>query len=208
MTEKSLTLDTAYGLQTPEDSLRLYREWAATYDSDFAARMDYQMPARIAAAFAGSGEGPVLDIGAGTGLVAERLANCGIGPVDGVDISEEMLQVAAAKGVYRNVFVADLTKTLPLANQTYRGFVSSGTFTHGHVGPQALDELLRVAKPGALFVLSVHSGVYEAAGFASKLQELSPQISQLNTESVAIYGNGAEGDHVDDRALIVSFRRI
>ncbi|MFZ1725316.1 MAG: methyltransferase domain-containing protein [Albidovulum sp.] len=207
MAQKSPDLDAAYSLKTPEDSLRLYRAWATTYDSDFAARMDYQMPARIASVFGTSGEGPVLDIGAGTGLVAERLADLGIGPVDGVDISTEMLQVAAAKGVYRQTILADLTKTLPMADQTYRGFVSSGTFTHGHVGPDALDELLRVAMPGALFVLSVHSGVYDAAGFASKLQELAPQISQLKTESVAIYGNSAEGDHVDDQALIVSFRR-
>ena len=71
MARKPPRLDAAYSLKTPADSRRLYRDWASTYDDDFAARMDYQMPARIAAVFAASGEGPVLDIGAGTGpLVA------------------------------------------------------------------------------------------------------------------------------------------
>ncbi|MCB2092877.1 MAG: class I SAM-dependent methyltransferase [Rhodobacteraceae bacterium] len=207
MARKPPRLDAAYSLKTPADSRRLYRDWASTYDDDFAARMDYQMPARIAAVFAASGEGPVLDIGAGTGLVAEKLGALGIGPVDGIDISAEMLQVAAAKGVYRRTLVADLTRTLPIEDRTYRGFVSSGTFTHGHVGPDALDELLRVAVPGAFFALSVHSAVFETAGFDRKLRNLAPMVRDLSIEPVAIYGHGAGGDHATDQALIVSFRR-
>ena len=207
MARKPPRLDAAYSLKTPADSRRLYRDWASTYDDDFAARMDYQMPARIAAVFAASGEGPVLDIGAGTGLVAEKLGGLGIGPVDGIDISAEMLQVAAAKGVYRRTLVADLTRTLPIEDRTYRGFVSSGTFTHGHVGPDALDELLRVAVPGAFFALSVHSAVFETAGFDRKLRNLAPMVRDLSIEPVAIYGHGAGGDHATDQALIVSFRR-
>ena len=49
MARKPPRLDAAYSLKTPADSRRLYRDWASTYDDDFAARMDYQMPARIAA---------------------------------------------------------------------------------------------------------------------------------------------------------------
>jgi len=33
------------------------------------------------------------------------------------------------------------------------GGISVGTFTHGHVGPEAIDELLRVAGPGTLFAM-------------------------------------------------------
>ncbi|MCB2137355.1 MAG: methyltransferase domain-containing protein [Rhodobacteraceae bacterium] len=207
MTEKSTGLNAAYDLKSPEDSLRLYRDWAATYDADFARRMDYLMPEKIAAAFADLGTGPVLDIGAGTGLVAEALARRGIAPVDGLDISAEMLAIADGKGVYRRTVVADLTKALPLADRTYRGFVSSGTFTHGHVGPEALDELLRVAEQDALFVLSVHAGVYEAGGFAQKFDELRHAIRDLTVQSVPIYGEAATGEHRDDKALIVSFYR-
>ena len=29
----------AYSLQTPEDSVKLYRVWASTYDKDFAEKM-------------------------------------------------------------------------------------------------------------------------------------------------------------------------
>lgn len=208
MTDKKPGLNTAYDLKTPEDSARLYRDWAETYDSDFAARMDYQMPARIASAFAARGKGPVLDIGAGTGLVAVELSKLGVGPIDGIDISDEMLTVAATKGVYRRTIAADLTKPLPMANGSYDGFVSSGTFTHGHVGPVALDELLRIAAPGAFFALSVHSAVYDGAGFGKKFAQLEKQIDELTIEAVPIYGAGATGDHRDDKALIVSFWRV
>ena len=59
----------AYGLKTPDDSKRLYAAWAKTYDAGFAARMDYCLPERVVQAFVRRGpSGPILDIGAGTGL--------------------------------------------------------------------------------------------------------------------------------------------
>ena len=36
MSTKKPDLDAAYSLDTPEDSIDLYRNWAATYDTDFA----------------------------------------------------------------------------------------------------------------------------------------------------------------------------
>lgn len=99
MAEKPDKLDDAYALKTPEDSRRLYADWAASYDAEFAEATGYRLPEAVAAAFAAlGGGGPVLDVGAGTGLVAERLSLRGLGPIDGTDISHEMLNVASAKG--------------------------------------------------------------------------------------------------------------
>lgn len=36
MAEKPDKLDDAYALKTPEDSRRLYADWAASYDAEFA----------------------------------------------------------------------------------------------------------------------------------------------------------------------------
>ena len=91
--------------------------------------------------FAHAGKGPVLDIGCGTGLVGEVLA---ARPVDGVDISPEMLAKARAQGCYRGRSLRIL-KTLAIDDDAYRGLVNAGTFTHGHVGAEALDELVRIA---------------------------------------------------------------
>lgn len=208
MTGKTDDLDAVYALKTPEDSVRYYRDWAARYDRDFAADMGYRSPDAVAAAFAAlGGKGPVLDIGAGTGLVAEALARAGIGPVDAIDISAEMLAVAATKGVYRQLIRADLTAALPVENSVYSGLVSAGTFTHGHVGPEAFDELLRIAAPGAHFAVTVHSAVYESMGFAQRFAALGHRIAAFRTEPFRIYGPGAEGAHAGDIGWVVSFRK-
>ncbi len=201
-------LDDAYALQTPEDSVRLYRTWSQSYDTGFAAAQDYILPSQVAGAFAAAGgQGPVLDVGAGTGLLAERLAALGIGPVDGVDISAEMLAVASDKAIYRTLLLADLTLGVDLPEGGYAGVASSGTFTYGHVGPGALDELLRLAAPGAVFALSIHAGVYLDGGFAAKFEALGAAIRDLRLEEVAIYGAAADAAHRGHRALVAVFRK-
>lgn len=201
-------LDAAYALRTPEDSRRLYGDWAATYDEGFATAMEYRLPEAVAATFAEAGRaGPVLDLGAGTGLLGAALAARGIGPVDGLDISAEMLARAAAKGCYRQLSLADLTRRLELADVAYAGIVSSGTFTHGHVGPAALDEALRVARPGALFALSVKADIWHSAGFEAKFAALGAAIAGLELPEVAIYGAGTDAAHAGDRAFVARFRK-
>lgn len=108
-------LNAAYRLDGPEGCRRLYAAWADSYDADFAAGMDYRLPALVAGAFlAAGGAGPVLDAGAGTGLVGAALLGLGFsGAIDGADLSPAMLARAARLGVYRNLFEADLTQPIP-----------------------------------------------------------------------------------------------
>lgn len=208
MDDQDDDLEGAYALTTPEDAVRYYRGWAGRYDSDFAADMSYRSPEAVAELFAAhGGGGPVLDVGTGTGLVAEALARHGVGPVDGVDISPEMLAVAATKGILRQAIRADLTRPLPLADEAYQGVVSAGTFTHGHVGPEVFAELLRVTRSGGLFVVTVHEAVYESGGFAGVFARLAGQLYDFATTPFAIYGADAAGDHAGDSAWLVSFRK-
>lgn len=206
MSDSKPDLDTAYGLQSPDDNRRLYAEWASTYDADFASRMAYRLPMLVAEAFDGSA--PILDVGAGTGLLGQALAAKGVGPVDGIDISAEMLTVAQTKGVYRDLMLADLAQPLTLPFTAYRGVVSSGTFTHGHVGPDAIDALLGIAAPGAVFVLSINAGVYQANGFETKLSKLAGRISEPQITEERIYDDAPDPTHQGDTALIVRFHRF
>lgn len=208
MAKNTPDVDTAYALKTPEDSRKLYRDWAETYDSDFAAENDYVLHIETARAFVqAGGTGPVLDVGAGTGLCGEILADHGISPIDATDISAEMLQQAMRKDIYRDAIEADLTVGLPVPRDTYAGIVSSGTFTTGHVGPDEIDTLLRTAKPGAVLALSINAQHYDSAGFLAKFSALEPVISDLNLVDVPIYGPSATGDHKGDRALVAVFRK-
>jgi SAM-dependent methyltransferase len=209
MTEPDL--HAAFALRTPQDSLRLYRDWAESYDAGFAAEMDYRLPAHVAGAFvAAGGAGPVLDVGAGTGLVGAALRGLGwAGKIDGIDLSPQMLDRAREKQVYRDLVEADVTRPLPLPGG-YNGVVSSGTFTHGHVGPEALGPMLAVAAPRALFALSVNLRVWTAAGFDTALAGLGDQVRDMQMIDVAVYGAAAarlDPDHAGDRAMIVLFRK-
>lgn len=212
MTDKKTdtpSLDGAYALQTPEDSQRLYATWAETYDQDFAEAHDYLSPGLVAQAFKNAGGvGPVLDVGAGTGLCGSALASLGIGPVDATDISQEMLDVAATKSTYRSLFTGDLTAKLPVKNDRYAGVTSSGTFTSGHVGPDAFDELLRITQPGGVLALSINTAHFEAKGFRAKLNALQPQITELRLPEARIYGANATDEHKDDTVYITIFRKV
>ncbi len=201
-------LDGAYALQSPEDSLKLYSDWAETYDETFAKASGYQMPEAVAEAFVrADGQGPVLDVGAGTGLVGEALRDLGVKLIDGTDISAAMLAEAALKDCYENLFEGDLTAVLGVEDEVYSGVVSAGTFTHGHVGPEAFDELLRVARPNAVFALSINAEHFEARGFAAKFDALKDQIQGLTLHETIIYDDSRTDDHADDKALIAVFQK-
>ncbi|MEM9737394.1 MAG: class I SAM-dependent methyltransferase [Pseudomonadota bacterium] len=205
------TVEGAYRLKTPEDSVELYRSWADTYDADFAESHGYIIPAQVAEALLAEAPSPwpVLDVGAGTGLVGAELAARSDGAVDAVDISPEMLAIAEAKGLYRERIVADLTQRLDLPDATYGGVVSAGTFTHGHVGPVCLPELLRVARPGAVFCLSINAQAFDQAGFGSAFAKLvaAGEISPLSFRDVPMYVPNATHAHAADRGLIAIFQK-
>ena len=202
----------ALGLTGPEACLAYYRDWAASYDTGFAQDMQYLLPAHVAAAFLGTGAGgPVLDVGAGTGLLAERLRDMGFaGAIDAADFSPEMLEKARPKGLYDHLIRADITRPLDLP-RCYAGIVSSGTFTSGHVGPEALSHLLDAALPQAQFALSINRRVWTSAGFDTALDRLAGQgrITGLQLIEVQVYGPAAaalDAEHAQDHALIALFR--
>lgn len=209
MSQKAPDLHAAYALTSPDDNKRLYAEWAGDYDDGFAAREDYQLHIHTARAFVrAGGQGPVLDVGAGTGLCGAVLADLGVGPIDATDISAEMLDQAMRKDTYRDAIEADLTQGIPVPRHSYSGIVSSGTFTHGHLGPEVLPALLRVARPGAQFAVSINAKHYAELGFADAFRQLEQgQIINLSLPEVRIYGDLAAGPNKNDTAFIALFER-
>lgn len=202
-------LDKAYELKDSADARTLYGNWAATYDDSFGAGWGYIAPREIAGIYRtemGPGDEPVLDLGAGTGLVAEHLRGL---EVDALDITPEMLAVARTKGLYRQLFEADATRPLDIPDGAYGGVISCGTFTHGHVGPECLPELLRIVRPGGLFCCGTIAPVLDGAGFGSALARLVAvgRIEPVRFREIAIY-EGADHPHAGDRGLVMVFRRL
>jgi predicted TPR repeat methyltransferase len=151
----------------------------------------------------------VLDVGAGTGAVGRALAAAGCALVDGLDISPEMLAVAERKGGYRALIEADLTQALPLDAGAYGGAVSAGTFTLGHVGPAALDGVVRAVRKGGLLVIGVNARHFEAEGFATAFDRLAAEgrVGPVEYVEVGVYGPAATHDHKDDTALLAVMTR-
>lgn len=210
MSDDDPDLDGAYNLTSPDAARKLYANWATSYDESFAETRAYLAPARIAEVYAGHADmddAPILDIGAGTGLVAEALQSHGSWPIDGLDISPEMLAEARLKGLYGEVFESDLNAPETLPRRRYGAILSAGTFTHGHVGPEALPRLLDLARPGALFVLGINSEHYESKGFAQAFEEMQDWITDVAFVEVGIYGAPIGDEHDDDTILIAVYRR-
>lgn len=173
----------AYGLTNVDETKTLYDDWAATYDKEMAKEdQDYVGPA-LAAAHVLQNLGTksiepnieVLDAGCGTGLAGIALAQLGAKKLDGVDLSPGMLDIARKTGAYRHLDTADLSTHLVHKDNQYDVVCCVGTLTQGHVGPVALDEFVRIVRPGGLIVATVLGAIYEPQGYAAKIESLVNQ---------------------------------
>ena len=118
----------------------------------------------------------ILDAGCGTGLVGIELKKCGYSNIDGIDFSQNMLDLVP-QGIYKMIEKIDLNKLLKFKTNIYDIVMCVGTFTYGHVKPRALDELIRITKNKGLICFTVNEGIYEEYGFDNKIKELSDNKS-------------------------------
>ncbi len=218
--DKKISLTDAYAVETPDDSIQLYKDWADSYDEDFIAAKGYVGYLNAARYFLDQEDrppGPVLDVGCGTGVVGISLRDGGIAVVDGIDISQAMLDQARDKKTqngalaYTHLIQADLTETIAIKSNTYAGIVSAGTFTHGHLGPESLDELWRVAAPGAVCSIAINAAHFDSQGFASKLSDdvkrnvvTEPDINIADTYTHKLN----DVDDEDNQSMIVVCRVV
>ncbi|MEO3997998.1 methyltransferase domain-containing protein [Mesorhizobium sp. CAU 1732] len=183
-------LGAVYQAKRPEEVAALYDGWADTYDAEMAVA-GYRHPSICLALLARHlprGAAPLLDAGAGTGLIGEWLGIMGYPHVEALDISEGMLAKAAAKGVYAALHRLALGGVLPFEDGRFAGIVSAGVFTTGHVGAEGLDELIRICRPGGVIVLTVKNTLWddgfsariaelEAGGVVTRVEETEPYVS-------------------------------
>lgn len=103
----------------------------------------------------------VLDIGCGTGQLSLPLAGLGY-QVTGVDISAAMIERAQAKvrpSQVATFLVADATR-LPFAAQNFDVTVVSKLFQHVSAWQRAIEEILRVTKPGGCVLHLMDHGAF------------------------------------------------
>lgn len=187
-------LGAVYDAQAPEEVAALYDRWAGSYDAEMA-QAGYRHPAVVLALLARhlpAGAGPVLDAGCGTGALGAMLGILGFDPVEGLDLSEGMLAVAAKKGGYARLHRLALGGPLPFADAAFAGIVSAGVFTTGHVGPDGVDELIRATRQGGVLVLTVKTTLWDG-GFAAHLAGLSDRVEEVARTAPYVSMPGEEG---------------
>jgi len=165
-----------YKLTTSEELLEYYQDWTKKnkYNLDMV-NWKYTAPQETVSVlkkYVFNKNCKILDAGCGTGLVGIELKKCAYSNIDGVDFSQNMLDLIP-KSIYQKIEKVDLNKPLKFKTNMYDVVMCVGTFTYGHVKPQALDELIRITKNKGLICFTINEGIYEEYGFDNKIKELS-----------------------------------
>lgn len=166
--------DEIYGLETLDQTAAHYAKFAAAYEQAMADN-GYLTPGRTAEALAAceaDRSAPVLDIGCGSGLSGLALKAAGFETLDGTDYSDEMLEQARAKGLYRALWQGDLSVPDAERTESYDTINAAGVINPGHAPPEALDNALAMLKPGGLFAFSLNDHAVEARDYEGRLHML------------------------------------
>ncbi|HJN86754.1 MAG: class I SAM-dependent methyltransferase [Dehalococcoidia bacterium] len=153
-----------YASQGNRDLEERYDSWAGKYDEDVAG-YGYKIPG-IVAGFVGRylkpADGPLLDAGAGTGVMGEVLALLGYRELVAMDLSTGMLEVARSKGIYRELRQMVMGEQLDFPDNAFAGATAVGVLSVAHAPPESFAELIRCTRPGGPIIFSVRA---DAQGF-------------------------------------------
>ena len=172
----------------PEAIKQYYDRWSFSYNRD-VANEEYCGPNYIAAYFdllpkqessILSGHDldiEILDAGCGTGLVGAALHRQGYQNIDGLDLSHGMVEKASKTQAYRTLTGGcDMTEPIETyPDNRYNAAISCGVFTLGHVPPTALEEMIRITKPGGLVVVSTRKSYYDSTDFQAVCDRLQAE---------------------------------
>lgn len=174
-------LSKVYSSTSTDQTQELYDQWASNYDRDLTEE-GYASPSVAVQAVVKhldrtkltltrlNGKLEVLDAGCGTGLVGVHLRATGVDTldlrIDGVDLSEGMLAIAARTSAYTKLKIADLSKPLPYEEESYDVITCVGTLTKGHVKANVLKEFIRIVKRGwGLVAVTILDEIWETGGY-------------------------------------------
>ena len=167
-----------YKLKTTEEVMKYYDEWGENdkYNKDMV-EWNYTGPKETVEVFKKYSENKniiIFDAGCGTGLVGQELKKFGFKNFHGADLSQKLLDTVP-KNLYQKLIKVDLNKPISILNDFYGAVMCVGTFTFGHVKPQALDEFVRITKKGGLICFTINEGIYKEYGFDNKIDSLKKE---------------------------------
>lgn len=175
------------GGKTDEELQKVYDTWSNDYLKD-TANAGYVAPPNTCKVFRKNfpanldpKTAKVLDCGCGTGLVADYLVTGASGqPGDekflnlhGLDFSPGMLDKARdSNKPYVSLQQGNVLETLAIKDNDFDALISVGMFTSGNVGPSALEQLMRIVKPGGAVTISIQDHIFIPEGFPAEIERL------------------------------------
>jgi predicted TPR repeat methyltransferase len=134
----------------------LFDDYADQFDSHLLKVLRYRAPTVLAEAIGRAqpqGFGSALDLGCGTGLVAPLLKGA-VPHIDGVDLSQRMLDKARALGLYDRLVKAEVVEHLLATERRYDLVLSADVVPYlGELEP-LFAAVRRVIEPGGVFAFS------------------------------------------------------
>ena len=167
-----------YKLKKTDEVMKYYDEWGEgnKYDKDMVD-WNYTGPKETSEIFNKHVKDKnieIYDAGCGTGLVGVELKKFGFSNFHGADLSQKLLDTVP-ENLYQKLIKVDLNKPIAVQDNFYDAVMCVGTFTFGHVKPQALDEFVRITKKGGLICFTINEGIYIDYGFDKKIKSLNEE---------------------------------
>lgn len=165
-----------------EDTTEMYNKWAATYDRDVAVlerKGPYYGAEYLSKALGDMKNARIIDVAAGSGLVAHHLKEFGFTNIDALDGSKEMLDLAREKDLYKNYFcllLSDEPTNIPTGS--YDAAVCSGGFAKGHLPTNCIKEIIRLVKPGGVIVLCYREDLPKTVEEYKDLPDIMEQLER------------------------------
>ncbi len=140
----------------------LFNAYSQDFESALLERLSYSTPKKIADAVRQARDinepfGRALDLGCGTGLAGEALAN-DIAWLEGVDISEAMIEEARRKNLYDRLEVSDLLAALRGRKEQYQLIIAADVLNYFGDLEQVFAALQARLTDGGLVAFSVEKG--------------------------------------------------
>ncbi len=169
-------LDKIYSADSA-DLRPFYAQWAQRYDQEVGEN-GYITPLRVAEALARHVKDlsiPILDYGCGTGISGQAFQEAGFLTIDGVDISDEMLEVAAQKKIYRRleVFAPETGPDVKLG--AYNIIAAVGVIGAGAAPLAVLDQIMGLLAPKGLLVFSFNDHTLEDPAYDGRVENYVKQ---------------------------------
>lgn len=157
-----------------------YAGWVATYEETVRDDMDLALLDALTVPD-WSAVGRAADLACGTGRTAAWLRGRGVGHIDGVDLTPEMLAVARRRGLHDRLVEADVGDT-GLDGAAYDLVVASLVDEHlASLGP-LYTEAHRLLRPGGLFAhVSFHPHFIMASGMPTHFRSTTGEDVAITT---------------------------